>query len=129
MNKRLPSLLLLPALALGQSLVLAAPARADAALGFGLTITFGPSGPQTGAGLRLFSDDEEDSTVASLGLDYMFSGGWRASLGVAHLGEEYYIGGDVGYGLTGGGFDFGLSGGWADTAPKPSTGGGGGGPA
>ena len=110
------------ALALG----LAAPASADPLIGFGLSFAFGGGGTDVGVGLRVFSDDEEDSTVASVGMDYLFtSQSWRATAGVAQLMDGSYIGADVGVKLNGGGFDAGLSLGAADTeddapaAPPP----------
>ena len=103
----------IPALLL--ALGLASPAAADPMLGFGVTFAFGGSGPQVGAGVRVFSDDEEDSTVAMIGMDYMFtSQSWRASAGVAQLMEDFYVGAEAGVSLNGGGFDFGLALGGAD---------------
>lgn len=97
--------------------LLATPAAADPTLGIGISFSFGGgSSVQTGIGARLFSDDEEDSTVASLGIDYLFqSGTWRPTIGVAYLGDDVYLGLDLGYRLDGSGFDYGLSIGGTDT--------------
>lgn len=106
------------------SATLSAPAAADPAVGFGLTITFGAGQPEVGAGLRVFSNDEEDKLAASLGLDYMFtSQSFRGSLGAAYLMNDSYIGLDGGYNFTTGTFGFGIGGGTVDTsqpvAPPP----------
>ncbi|MGI3167035.1 hypothetical protein [Pseudooceanicola sp. 200-1SW] len=107
---------LLSAATLALGLGLAAPASADPLVGFGVSFAFGGGSSDVGLGLRVFSDDEEDTTVASVGMDYMFtSQSWRATAGVAHLMDGSYIGADVGLKLNGGGFDFGLSLGAADT--------------
>ena len=107
---------------------LASPAAADPTVGFGLTFAFGgQTATDVGLGLRVFSDDEEDSTVASIGMDYLFtSQSWRATVGVAQLMDDIYIGADVGWRLTGGGFDFGLSTGAVDTDDDSGAGGDGG---
>jgi hypothetical protein len=98
--------------------LLTAPAAADPTVGLGLSFSFGGGTVDTGIGVRVFSDNEADSTVGSLGLDYMFqSRSWRGTAGVAYLGTDGYIGLDVGLGLDGGGFDFGLGAGVADTEP------------
>lgn len=95
---------------------LAAPAYADPALGVGVSFAFGKgAGVDVGIGARVFSDDEEDSTVGSIGLDYMFgSKRVRPTIGIARLGDDNYIGLDMGFG-PGGSIDFGLSGGYVDT--------------
>ena len=105
------------AMALAVSLGLAAPAVADPTLGVGLSFSFGGgSGVNTGLGLRLFSDNEEDSFVGAIGMDYMFgNNSWRGTLGGAYLGNNSYVGLDMGIGLSGGGLDFGLGAGLVDT--------------
>ena len=105
------------AMALAVSLGLAAPAMADPTLGVGLSFSFGGgSGVNTGLGLRLFSDNEEDSFVGAIGMDYMFGkNSWRGTLGGAYLGNNSYVGLDLGIGLSGGGLDFGVGAGLADT--------------
>lgn len=96
--------------------MLAAPAMADVAVGVGISVAFGGNGTQTGLGVRLFSDDEEDSFVGSIGLDYQFQAQtWRPTIGVAYLGENLYAGLDLGYAFNGGGFDYGMSLGAVDT--------------
>ena len=107
------------ALAIG----LALPAAADPTLGFGLSITFGGnSAPETGLGLRVFSDDERDSAVASIGLDYMFqSQRLRPTVGAAYLGSNSYIGLDMGYDFSRGGLDFSVGAGLTDTQSQAAT--------
>ena len=85
------------------------PSFADPAVGLGLSFAFGGGQTQTGIGLRVFSDDEEDSFVASAGVDYMFSGGWRGTVGGAYLGNNSYLGLDVGLDFNGNGMTFGPS--------------------
>ena len=103
------------------TLVLAAPAFADPTVGFGLSLSFGGGGTDYGVGARIFSDDEEDEFVASVGVDYMFqSGRVRPTVGAAYLGDGSYLGFDLGFGLNGEGIDFGVSVGGADTATPPS---------
>jgi len=99
------------------SLGLAMPASADPALGLGISLSFGGGKSQTGVGLRLFSNDKRDTAVASVGLDYVFgTKQFRPTFGAAWLGDDIYIGADVGFGLGGGGMDFGLGLGGVNTA-------------
>ncbi|MEZ5686063.1 MAG: hypothetical protein R3D78_09275 [Paracoccaceae bacterium] len=114
---KLPTLLLPCAVVLG----LAAPAMADPALGVGFNFAFGGGSPGgLGFGARLFSDDEEDEFAGSVGLDYMFgSGQVRPSVGVAYMGNNNYLGLDVGFG--GGGVNFGMGGGYANTKSPASS--------
>ncbi|ADO42035.1 hypothetical protein [Ketogulonicigenium vulgare] len=81
----------------------AAPASADPKLGLGLTLTFGPNQTlNTGASLRLFSDNEDDSVVGAVGVDYMFmTNSLRASVGPAYVKDDLFFDLNVGY-------DFGL---------------------
>ncbi|WP_216595407.1 hypothetical protein [Aestuariivita boseongensis] len=89
---------------------------ADPSVGFGLSIKFGSGVVETGVGIRVFSDDEEDTGAASIGLDYMFqSQSWRGTVGVAYLGDNWFAGLDLGFGLSGSGMDFGVSLGGVDT--------------
>ena len=85
----------------------AAPAYADPTIGFGLSVSYGPQSIDTGLGVRIFSDNEDDSNVATIGLDYMLvSQSWRATIGAARLYDETYFGLDLGFDGT---FDFGVS--------------------
>ena len=61
-----------PLIALAALLSLSTPALADPTVGLGLSFSFGGGKPQTGVGLRVFSDNERDSFVGSVGVDYMF---------------------------------------------------------
>ena len=102
------------------SLSIATPTLADPTLGLGLSLSFGAGSPQTGIGLRVFSDDAADSIVGSVGVDYMLnSQSWRGTLGGAYLGSNAYVGLDMGLGFGGGGVDFGLSAG-AVNSSNPS---------
>ncbi|GLQ35978.1 hypothetical protein GCM10007939_22620 [Amylibacter marinus] len=97
-------------------LALSTPALADPAVGFGLNFTFGEGKVNTGVGVRVFSNNEEDNAAASVGLDYMFgTQNWRGSLGAAYMMDKTYIELNGGYDFDNGGFDFGLGGGWANT--------------
>jgi len=104
----------------------AAPAHADPAVGLGVSIAFGGGQVQSGLGLRVFSDDEEDSAVATAGVDYLFqSKSWRGTVGGAYVNDNAYVGLDLGYGFGGGGFTYGPSGGFLNTSAPESDGGGG----
>lgn len=93
----------------------ASPVVAEPTLGLGLSLAFGSSpAPEMGIGLRVLSDNERDSDVVTGGVDYMIGANrWRGTVGIARLGSEAYVGVDLGFGLTGGGFDLGLSAGSA----------------
>jgi hypothetical protein len=96
--------------------MLATPTLADPTLGLGLSFSFGGGQVDTGVGLRVFSDNERDSLVGSVGVDYMFgSQSWRGTVGAAYLGNNSYFGLDLGIGLRDGAIDFGASAGVADT--------------
>lgn len=116
------------ALALATALSLATPALADPTIGVGLSYSFGAGKPQTGFGVRLFSDNQRNKFAGSLGADYvMESQMWRGTVGAAYLAHGAYVGLDLGYGLGGGGIDWGVSGGAVNSRKHESGGGGGGG--
>lgn len=95
------------------------PVQADPAAGVGVSYIFGEG---FAAGVKVFSDDQEDEFVGYLGVDYVFgSRQVRPNAGVAYLFEDAFLGGDIGWDLSAQGVNFGLSGGWADTAPEPAT--------
>jgi opacity protein-like surface antigen len=103
------------------TLALAAPAFADPSVGFGLTLSFGGGNVDYGAGVRVFSTEEQDEFAASLGLDYMFgSQRLRPTVGAAYLSDNSYIGLDMGFGLNGEGIDFGVGVGGVNTADEPT---------
>ena len=107
--------------------MLAAPAAAEPTIGLGLSFSFGARGVDTGVGLRVFSDNRRDRAVGSLGVDYMFgSQSWRGTIGAGYLGNNTYIGLDLGIGLRDGTIDFGVGVGGANTKRAPSGGNGGG---
>lgn len=101
---------------LATTLSLSSPALADPTVGLGLSFSFGGGKPQTGVGLRVFSDNQRDSFVGSVGVDYMFgTKSFRGTVGGAYLGTNTYIGLDMGLGFDGSGFDFGIGGGGVGT--------------
>lgn len=110
---------------LATTLALATPALADPTVGLGLSFSFGGGKPQTGIGLRVFSDDERDSFVGSVGVDYMFgTQSFRGTVGGAYLGNDTYLGLDMGLDFNGGGFGFGFGAGGVGTTQSTSDGGG-----
>jgi hypothetical protein len=95
---------------------LSTPALADPGVGLGLNFTFGNGGVNTGLGVRIFSNDEQDKAAASVGLDYMFgSQSWRGSLGAAYMMDNSYIELNGGYDFGSSEFDFGIGGGITET--------------
>ena len=103
------------------TMALAAPASADPSVGFGLSMSFGGGDVDYGVGVRVFSNDEQDEFAASVGLDYMFqSQRLRPTIGAAYLGDNNYIGLDVGFGLNGEGIDFGVGVGGVNTTGQTS---------
>ncbi|KAF1054299.1 MAG: hypothetical protein GAK43_00965 [Stenotrophomonas maltophilia] len=86
-------------------------------IGFGLGVSY-VLGSQGGlaVGIKAFSNDEDNETVGSLGLDYVVqSGAFRPNVGVAYQGQGIFGGGDVGYNLGSHEVDFGLGGGWSNS--------------
>lgn len=99
--------------------VLSTPAMADPTVGFGLNFSFGEGKVNTGVGVRVFSNDEQDKAAASIGVDYMFgSQSWRGSLGAAYLMNNGYIELNGGYDFGSGGFNFGVGVGGAKTTDQ-----------
>ncbi len=122
-----------PLIALAALLCLSSPALADPTVGLGLSFSFGGGEPQTGVGLRVFSNDKRDSFVGSVGVDYMFgTQSFRGTVGGAWLSNGAYLGLDMGLDFNGGGVGFGFGAGGVGTkAPAVfsddgCTGGGGG---
>jgi hypothetical protein len=98
------------------TLALAMPTSADPSVGFGLSFSFGAGNVDYGVGVRIFSNNEQDELAASVGIDYMFqSKRIRPTFGVAYLGDNSYIGLDMGFGLNGEGIDFGVGVGGVNT--------------
>lgn len=105
-----------PLIALATVLSLSTPALADPTVGLGLSFLFGGGKPQTGVGLRVFSDDARDSFVGSAGVDYMFgSQSFRGTVGGGYLGRNTYLGLDMGLDFNGGGVGFGFGAGGVGT--------------
>ena len=85
----------------------------DVGVGVGVSYVFGGG---IAAGFKVFSNDEDNETVGSVGLDYLFeSSAFRPNVGVAYQGEGYFTGGDVGFNLGTQSVDFGLGGGWSNS--------------
>ncbi|MBE1293286.1 MAG: hypothetical protein GJ677_12420 [Rhodobacteraceae bacterium] len=69
--------------------------QADPSFGLGLTYVFGGD---WAAGVRVFHDDEPDSAVLALGVDYKFgAGSLRPTVGAAYLEDDYYLDFSLGY--------------------------------
>ena len=103
-------------------------ATADPTLGFGLSLSFGAGQTQTGIGLRLFSDNRRDTTVGSVGVDYMFqSQSIRGTVGIARLNDRMYVGLDIGFDFQSSEVGLGVGIGAVGTRNPVATGGGGGG--
>ncbi|MGY6696581.1 MAG: hypothetical protein ACXIUW_11255 [Roseinatronobacter sp.] len=121
MRKPVRSTNLLP-LAFALPLSMAAPAVADPTVGLGVTFAFGVGAQvDTGVGLRAFNRDRRNSTVASVGLDYMLaSQQFRATVGVAALRRNAFFGVDLGYGFGTGALDLGPSVGFVSTSRAPA---------
>ncbi|MCW1917959.1 hypothetical protein NX862_04270 [Rhodobacter sp. KR11] len=97
----------------------AAPVAADPVVGLGLTFWFGSGQTQTGVGLRVFSDDQNESVVGSVGVDYILQGGAiRPTLGIAYLQDNAYVGADLGFDMAGGPIQFGAGIGVTNTAEE-----------
>jgi hypothetical protein len=92
----------------------ASAAQADD-VGFGLGVSY-VFGSGFAVGVKAFSNDEDNETVAALGLDYLVqAGAFRPNIGVAYQGEGYYTDANVGYNLGTGAIDFGFGGGASDS--------------
>lgn len=101
---------------------LSTSALAGAAVGAGLTWTFGGPKPVAGPalGIKVFSTDKEKKAAGYLGLDYSFADrGLRPNVGVAYLGQNnIYLGADVGYSFAQQGLNFGAGFGYVDTEKR-----------
>ncbi len=88
------------------SLTAAGATHAEPSFGFGVTYMFGGD---VAAGVRVFHDDEPESGVLALGLDYKFkSGSFRPTVGVAYLDEDYFLDLSLGYDLGSNALDYGI---------------------
>ena len=91
-------------------------AHADPAFGFGLSYTFGGGGGDVAIGARVFSDNQPQNGVASIGLDYKInSQSFRPNIGAAWLDDDVYGDLSLGYDLGDQSVDFGVGlGGWGN---------------
>ena len=96
------------------------PATADPVVGLGLTFWFGSGQTQTGIGLRVFSDDQNESVVGSVGVDYILQNqAIVPTLGIAYRQDDAYVGLDLGFDLAGGPLRSGAGLGVTQTADAP----------
>lgn len=103
-------------------MAMATPIKADPTIGLGFTVHFGAGGVQPGIGVRVFSDNQRDSAVWSIGVDYLPGDGtWRGTLGGGWIDHNGYVGFDLGIGLADGTQSFGVSLGGVNTASPPQT--------
>ncbi len=90
-------------------------------IGYGIGLAWMPQNGFS-VGARVFSDDEEDSVAASVGLDYAFkTKSLRSAVGVAYLGDSNYGEITLGYNLSEKEIDYGFGIGYADTAEEEPT--------
>ena len=95
----------------------AAPLQADPVVGAGLTFWFGQGQTKTAIGFKILSDDENESVVGTLGVDYVFGGGGvQPNIGLAYLKDDLYVGVNAGLNLSGGPIEVGLGVGATNTA-------------
>ncbi len=100
MKKHISSFVLAAILAVGGT------AHAEPSFGFGLTYVFGGD---WAVGVRVFHDDEPESAVLALGVDYKFgSGSFRPTVGAAYLDEDFYLDFSLGYDIRAQALDYGL---------------------
>lgn len=103
------------------------PTLADPTLGLGMSCLSAMVTRRLQIGLQLFTNDQQDSFVGSVGIDCMPCGqSWRATAGAAYLGSNSCLGLDMGLNLNGGGPDFGIGAGAAQSQanlnrPDPCT--------
>ncbi len=113
MKKHIFSLVLAAILAGGST------AQAEPSFGFGLTYVFGGD---WAVGVRVFHDDEPESAVLALGVDYKFgSGSFRPTVGAAYLDEDFYLDFSLGFDIKAQALDYGLGLGAAFETETPST--------
>ncbi|MFL0801017.1 MAG: hypothetical protein K6L80_11240 [Agarilytica sp.] len=85
-------------------------------IGYGVGLTWMPQNGFS-VGARIFSDDEEDNAVASVGVDYAFkTKSLRPAVGIAYLGDSTYGEFSLGYDLGEKEINYGFGVGYADTA-------------
>lgn len=88
-------------------------AQADVGVGAGITYVFGEG---LAIGVKVFTDDEKDKVVGSLGLDYKVnSRAWRPNVGIGYLGDNIYGDLNAGYNYRNSAWDYGVGIGILDT--------------
>lgn len=88
-------------------------AQADVAIGAGITYVFGEG---LAVGVKVFTDDEKNKVVGTLGLDYLVNTrAWRPNVGVGYLGENIYGDVNAGYNYGADEWDYGVGIGFLDT--------------
>ncbi len=110
---------ILQAAAASAALFGASTVQADPSFGLGLTYVFGGD---WAAGVRVFHDDEPDSAVLALGVDYKFgAGSLRPTVGVAYLEDDYYLDFSLGYDTSLQALDYGFGVGAAFETETPAS--------
>ncbi len=70
-------------------------AQAGITVGLGVGYVFGEGFTASG---QLFTDNDEESMVGSIGVDYSFiSRSWRPNIGAGYLGSNFYGDANLGY--------------------------------
>ena len=91
--------------------------KSEPKIGLGFSLAFGAGKVEPGFGVRVFSGNIKGHGAATVGLDYVFSTKRvRPTIGAAIIGDNSYVGIDMGFDLDGGGVDFGLGAGGLQTA-------------
>jgi hypothetical protein len=95
------------------------PVKADPGVGIGFSYVFGEG---ASIGLKVFSDDEEDTGAAEIGIDYVFpSQSWRPHVGVAYLADDYYVDLNVGYSFAPQAWNLAMGAGYTNTDEDKKT--------
>ena len=89
----------------------------DVSFGFGVTYVLGGATNSIAIGPRIFSSQDQEDTVASIGIDYIVNdASWRPSIGVGYLFNHMaYADVTIGYNLKHKAIDFGVGAGSSDS--------------